>query len=412
MKKIANSLVSEMDDMPVIDAHEHLPREEELVSRQADIFTRIYCHYTVGILLSAGWKGNRQQLADTSVPLEERWRTFKPYLHAIQHTGFARAAHITARDLYGVCEINDDTYQLLSERLQAANTPGLYQRVLKGKCNMQTVLDLGDWDVGDGSLMRCVYNLFWDLWSMDSRSFRNFYDKWAKLSGGEFEDAEEFSEFLLHKVRAEGCVGIKFAADLPSETVARTTAQTIFTKFKQSDLGDQETSLLGTWLTHRLLAKAPEHGLVVTVHCGMGSSTWEDVTLYKATNLIPIILRYRETTFDLYHASMPWVREIAVMGCKYPNVYLNLVWAHQQSPFIVERMLNEWIDLVPINKIIGFGGDNGAPEKTYGALQIAKENIARALADRITRGQLSESRAADICRAWLYDNPKKLYSLR
>jgi len=99
------------------------------------------------------------------------------------------------------------------------------------------------------------------------------------------------------------------------------------------------------------------------------------------------------------------------MANQYPNVNLDLIWCHQISPYMTENFLNEWIDLVPLNKIIGFGGDNDVPQKTYGVLVMTRENIARALAVRIARGQMSESRAADICRMWLYDNPKRIYGL-
>ena len=37
--------------------------------------------------------------------------------------------------------------------------------------------------------------------------------------------------------------------------------------------------------------------------------------------------------------------------------------------------------------------------------------IARALAVRVSRGQMTESRAADVCRRWLYENPKRIYRL-
>jgi hypothetical protein len=70
------------------------------------------------------------------------------------------------------------------------------------------------------------------------------------------------------------------------------------------------------------------------------------------------------------------------------------------------------MDMVPTNKIVGFGGDVGAgPYKVYGALCLARENIARALAARIRRREMSERRALDVCRAWLYDNPKRIYGL-
>ena len=42
----------------------------------------------------------------------------------------ARAALLAAEKFYEIDDINDDTYELLSERMQQANTPGIYERVL------------------------------------------------------------------------------------------------------------------------------------------------------------------------------------------------------------------------------------------------------------------------------------------
>jgi len=189
-------------------------------------------------------------------------------------------------------------------------------------------------------------------------------------------------------------------------------AVSIFAKVKNGSLTDEEAGRLGVWMAHKGLELAPEYGLAVAIHCGLVWCCWNDFRVLNPLRLIPLLIRYKDTTFDLYHAGIPWVREIGVMGNQYPNVHLNLVWCHQISPYMTEHMLNEWIDLVPINKITGFAGDNvDGPEKTVGVLVLARENIARALARRLKRGQISESRAVDIARAWLYDNPKRIYNL-
>lgn len=40
----------------------------------------------------------------------------------------------------------------------------------------------------------------------------------------------------------------------------------------------------------------------------------------------------------------------------YPHVNLNLCWSHCVSEQMTKNMINEWLDLIPVNKIIGFGG--------------------------------------------------------
>jgi predicted TIM-barrel fold metal-dependent hydrolase len=189
-------------------------------------------------------------------------------------------------------------------------------------------------------------------------------------------------------------------------------AKTIFAKYRFGGAGDGEAAALGLWLLHEVLEEAGRQHLPVSIHCGIIWNCWNDFRRTNPLNIIPLLIQHRNTAFDLYHGGIPWVREMGVIGNQYPNANLDLVWCHQISAYMTEHMLNEWIDLVPINKIIGFAGDNPCgPEKTYGALVMTRENIARALAVRISRGQMTESRAVDICRMWLYENPKRIYGL-
>jgi hypothetical protein len=74
--------------------------------------------------------------------------------------------------------------------------------------------------------------------------------------------------------------------------------------------------------------------------------------------------------------------------------------------------LDEALDLLPTNKILGFGADYWRPvEKVYGHLVMAREDIARALAPRVVAGRMTEAQALAIAHQWLWDNPKELYRL-
>jgi len=158
-----------------------------------------------------------------------------------------------------------------------------------------------------------------------------------------------------------------------------------------------------------MLNMAAGLGLVVAVHTGM----WGDFRTLDPKLMISVIMRHPSTRFDLYHMGMPWVRETGIIGKNFPNVWLNLCWCHIISPKMTCSALDEWIDLVPINKIIAFGGDYGKPvEKVYGHLVMARENIARVLGGRIKDGLMTEEEAISIAKKWFYHNPKELYQLK
>ena len=137
-----------------------------------------------------------------------------------------------------------------------------------------------------------------------------------------------------------------------------------------------------------------------------------DFRTLDSQHLIPIVQRHPNTRFDLYHMGMPEVRQTGVIGKNFPNVWLNLCWCHIISQRMTVAALDEWLDMVPVNKILAFGGDYGKPvEKVYGHLVMAREDIALVLARRVRDGLMTESQAVEVARRWFWDNPKELYGL-
>ncbi len=405
----AATLVAEMASMDIVDSHEHLPREEELLAEPADVFTRLLGQYVPTAVASAGLPDARTRLKDTRVPLEERWRLFRPFLDAVSDTGPFRSAVRAARDLFGVEEISDGTYAALSDRLREADTPGIYHRVLADRCRIMLVINQGSWQ---DRYARSVYRPFMYLPETDPRDLAGLLSDVEAATGGEIGTAAEWARRWCGDVAAHGCIGLKFAASLPTDPIGPGDAERLFRKLRARAIEDGEAKSLGVWLAHEAIRTAPEHHFVVAIHCGINWEVNMDIASQSPMNVVPLLMRYRATSFDLYHGGIPWVREMGVIGNQYPNAHLNLCWSHQGSPAMTECMLGEWIDLVPANKIIGFGGDvSSGPYKVYGALCLARENIARALAARITRGEMSESRAVALCRAWLLENPKRIYGV-
>ena len=83
---------------------------------------------------------------------------------------------------------------------------------------------------------------------------------------------------------------------------------------------------------------------------------------------------------------------------------------HIVSPTAARTALHEMLDMVPANKIFGFGGDYRYPELSYAHLVMARRNIATVLAERVEAGTFTEEEAAEIGRWLLLDNPARLFS--
>jgi len=290
--------------------------------------------------------------------------------------------------------------------MQEANTPGLYERVLRYSCKIRTALtQCGSTDVGTPlltPLMPMVHEV----------------ETWDALKRPPFErDAEvrSLDDYLdavrryVARVREEGAVGLKMVSN-PYESPSREDALAAFGKLRDA----KEPRLpspnpLRDYIVDQTISIAMELDLVVAVHTGY----WGDFRALDPLHMIPILQRHPKARFDIYHLGYPWVREALMLGKGFANVWLNLCWTHIISQRFAVAGLDEAIDLVPMNKILAFGGDYGTPvEKTYGHLVMAREDLAEVLGRRIRAKQMTESQALALARKWFWDNPMELYRLK
>jgi len=406
--KTEEFLIEAMEDMEIIDAHEHLPPEQVRTNAKVDVLT-LFSHYTRTDLITAGLKPDQyDKVIDAEGDLDERWKLFKPYLEQIRYGSYARPALIAAKEFYGFNDITDENYREISERMQSQNTPGIYRRILRDKCKIRSALtQAGRTDYDDDLLIPLMpAGTYFDVKSAEDIA------KKADSLGAKVASLDDYMEMAkkgVKKWKAEGAVGLKMAST-PNSPPDRKAAEDAFNRI-MSDGGQNRNvnrSPLQDFLRNYLMDVVAELDMVMAVHSGM----WGDFRSLDAKNMIPVFPRHPNTKFDLYHLSMPSVRDAIVIGKNFPNVWLNLCWCHIISQQMTCSALDECIDIVPMNKIIGFGGDYSRPvEKVYGHLVMAREDIATVLGRRVDRGLMSRDEAVIIARKWLWDNPKNLYQL-
>ena len=89
-----------------------------------------------------------------------------------------------------------------------------------------------------------------------------------------------------------------------------------------------------------------------------------------------------------------------------------MCWAHIISPAAAAATLSDFLDAVPYNKIMGFGGDYGFVDGVYGPVCWRRETISqRVLAEKVRLGVFGVDQAVRIAEHLLYKNPKVLFSL-
>ncbi len=421
---VRQSLMEEMSDMAIVDTHEHLPNEAERLKQQVD-FATLFSHYCRSDLVAAGMAdAEYDRFVAPGLSPSEKWELFSPYYELIISGGYCRAAHLSMERFYGMSRLTSAAdAEALSERIREANKPGLYRRVLKDACRVSTAMNFVDFASKEVDREFFTLVLFVTPFT-EAASIGDLQAIGAETGacGSSLSRYVDGLAIYLEQQAKKGMKGVKFLSaymrDLRFDPVDTATAERIFNRIasescgmRPSVLGYEEARPLQDYLVHRLVEIAGDLGLVAVFHTGIQAGSYNDLDNSRPTQLWNMFRRYPKVRFNLLHAGLPFVDEAGLLAKYFPNVTIDMAWMHAISPDISRRALRDWVDLVPLNKVLGFGGDYQVVEKVYGHLVLARENIAAALADKVEQGAMSREEARAWVRALLWENPRALYDL-
>jgi len=418
MAPLEKQLIEAMTKMEIIDTHEHVGPEEERVNTPVEVFDFFLSNSYSGYDLRMAGMSESDCLTvqNRDIPLDERWNIFAPYWERIRWTSYSRAILLATEKFYGESDINEKNFATICERIARDNKPGIYHKVLREACNIRFSLTQTD-----------LPNTKTDLLIPLDRVLMQDVDCWETLSHPPFAQGQAVStldDYLdicrdhIVRCKEDGVVGLK-TISLKQSDPDRQEALSQFEKLKSGKVDRlvpprvfpnwQPCTALRTYIVDELIAFAGLQGLPIAVHTGY----WGDFRDLDPLHVIPMLQRHPDVRFDIYHLGYPWCRQVLMLCKGFANVWVNLCWTHVISQCSVVQALDEAIDLLPTNKILAFGGDYNSSclELIYGHLVMARENIAKVLARRITERQMTETQALDLAKKWFWDNPVELYRL-
>jgi hypothetical protein len=425
-----STIKKHIDGIRVIDTHEHLPSEKERIAEEVDVLATFYQYYASSDLISAGMPEEEfLEIWNTSNTLDERWEIFEPWWEKTRNTAYARALEIAARDLYQVEGISSDTYQTLSQRMKERNREGLYAWVLKEMSGIDvSILNMGFYDV-DRSLFAPVLE-FNDILRATGRTD---VEAIGRSEGGPIHNLKDLCNAVTAKFdRLQGAVvGVKISTaynrPIFFEKTTFSEAEEAFNEiyrtrlFKRievppkgdkrvpADVGAEKLIPLQDYLVHFIVQEAEARRLPIQIHTGLQEGNENIITHSKPTHLVNLFMEYEDALFDVFHGGWPYCGELGALAKNFPNVYIDMCWMHVISDSMARSALSEWLDEVPANKIMGFGGDYAFIEGVYGHAVMAKENIARVLASKVDERAFSIDEAKKYA-TWLFrDNPMRLF---
>ena len=111
----------------LIDTHEHIMSEKEALESAAD-FSCLFTNYQLSDLISAGALSEKiyKTFKGKDVSPEEKWSIIKDSWADVRTTAYGRSVLIGAKDLFGIDDLNENTYKELSKRIKEAHKSGYY----------------------------------------------------------------------------------------------------------------------------------------------------------------------------------------------------------------------------------------------------------------------------------------------
>jgi predicted TIM-barrel fold metal-dependent hydrolase len=406
----------------LIDSHEHVKDEHVRCAKEVTLFS-FFEHYVSTDLVSAGMSREALEAmrdTDNGLSLEERWALMAPYWPFARTTGYGRAMLAYMADLYGIDDINEDTYLELSRRIRAAHKPGWYRHVLKEKAGIDVSL-VTTWPGQPVTLDREFFRAVPILDHFAILGTRDELEALERESDRAIQtlaQLEEAQESRLDTFTQQGIVGVKiflaYRRTLAFDRVSRTEAARVFDRVwlsQTQDLAFEDLKPLQDYMTRRLIGLAAERGLPIQIHTGIQEGNGNYLEQSRPTLLTNLFMEFPDARFDVFHAGYPYAGEMAVLAKMFPNVYADLCWIHAVSPEASARILSEWIEVIPSNKILAVGGDSNYAEGAYGHCQIARRVAHEVLARKVEEGYLREPEAFELATRILRENARALFRL-
>ena len=407
------ALLDYVRTLKTFDSHEHLVPEAERLADRMD-FTLFLRMYVRTDLIVAGMSpADYDRMAgDSPLSEDERFALLEPYLPLLSQSSYYRAARIALRDIYGFDDITRQTYRPIGEALRQANTPGLYRRILKGRCDLGHIVNQKVVINDEGGLFHCNAHVGFYHGPSLAEMHERFREQEVELEIRDFESWLAALEMLMETWRRKNILALKMGVQ-EMRVPTRTRAVSLIKKLVgKGRLPPGEAASLRAFVADFFLGKARRHGYVMAVHTGPAASPGKDFRQIDPCHLMPWAQAYGDVQFDMYHMGVPFVRQAGFVAKLHPNVTANLCWAHVVAPRMVVHALDEWLDFLPFNRIIGFGGDySPCVEKSYGALEMTRANLVEVMCRRIGRGQMDLDEAKFILKRILVDNGEELYGL-
>jgi glucuronate isomerase len=426
-------------ETPVMDAHTHVDSSHMTARGLHDI---LLYHMIISELYSAGCPDGARLSED---PDEEevafRIERALPYLKYIQNTSCFWGATLILKNLYGWTEpITVKNWREIHEIIkQKAQDKNWYKEVMKKGAieRLNTEYWRRRGGRADNVLQYALEWAFfarcqWNQYDTALIELENTWDKDEPSSPLPVTMPEDFKAKKPISTLDDVHQALKHYCDLIPFKDIVCICQSLSTEFtyknvseqemasallKRATAGPEERDIYASYIFERFLLEIEKrnHKTIVNLALAAEPLPFESGSRLRVDTIYDmarIAQEHPDINFHVFLASTSHNQAVCTLVREIPNIYLIGYWWHSFFPSHIGRLIEERLDMVPMNKQLGFFSDAYCLDWAYGKSIIVRTQLSEVLSKKIMEGQYTYEQAMSIAKNILYETAKNSLGLR
>lgn len=437
---LENTLYEGVLEIPAIDIHTHLVGGKLGARGLHDI---ILYHMAVSDLYAAGCPSGARLNSYPGWPSKEeayaRLREALPFFAKARNTSISWGARMILRDLYGWTEpVTAENWERLDTLVRERANDTVWQRDVTRRAGIQRYST--EWARREGGEDSDIlsYALEWAFftrcqWGEYDTALYELERTWGRapecpipVTAGNRPPTER----MVRSVEDVQAAVAHYVSQLAQAPIIASTTHlstdinyTVVSDQEMADAlsrretaGPRERDIYASYIHEHFLTALEAHAdrLVFQFSFGAEPLPYETASRLNQRTLLQLaemIGRHPRLRFQCMNASHHAEQTLCTLCRELPNLSLAGYWWHNFFPATIRDMISQRLEMLPVNRQIGFFSDAYCVEWAYAKSRLVRRQLAAVLATKVEQGQYSEDDALSIAREILLASPRELLGM-
>jgi hypothetical protein len=431
-------LLEALNETPILDAHTHLVGGRLGARGLHDI---LLYHMAVSELYAAGCPSGARLTQYPGWPdtaeAHRRIEEALPYLDRARNTSISWGIRMILKDLYGwIDPVTPDNWRKLDALIRERADDRAWHREIVQRAGIGRICtEISRREQGqDDDLFH--YSLEWAFftrcqWGEHDTALYELEKCWghtpataSPIGAGArpatervirtLDDVHEAIAWYVDQIPIDDIISTAthLSTDIDYQPVS--DAEMGSALARRATAGSRERDVYASYIHEAFLtALEARHGGRLLFQFSFGAEplpfeTDSRILQRTIAQLAEMVGRHPGLQFQCYLSSAHANQSLCTLCRELPNLSLAAYWWHNFFPSIMARVMNERLDMLPLNRQVGFFSDAYCVEWTYAKAGMVRRVLAKVLADKVSMGQYDFDSAVSIAREMLYETPQRL----